>query len=172
MKWVLKAANIVDEEVDVLVCSANVSLNLSGGVGAELLGRYGLHMQQVLHALLKSRSPHCVERGEIIPYTSPSIPYKAILHAVAVNGWYESSSAIITTLVRSCLSKAQSYSARKIALTALATGYGNLSLEDFARGIRPIMSEQFPPIEEARVCLLEDYRVRELAEHLPGAIVK
>jgi O-acetyl-ADP-ribose deacetylase (regulator of RNase III) len=171
VKWVLKAANIVDEKVDVLVCSANVSLNLSGGVGAELLGRFGLSMQQTLHQLLKARSPHCAERGEIIPYTSPLIPYKAILHAVAVNGWYESSSEIVTTLVRACLAKSQTYSARSIALTALATGYGNLSLESFAQGIRPLISEEFPPIEEARICLLEDYRVRELAQYLPEAVV-
>ena len=52
MKWILKCKNIVDETADVLVCSANVSLNLSGGVGAELLGRYGVTMQKALHDVL------------------------------------------------------------------------------------------------------------------------
>src|SRR5580765_4205490 len=33
VRWVLKQKNILDEAADVLICSANVNLTLSGGVG-------------------------------------------------------------------------------------------------------------------------------------------
>src|SRR5690349_22935785 len=132
MKWILKCKNIIDEPADVLVCSANVSLNLSGGVGAELLGRYGMTMQKTLYEILSSRNKRYVQQGEIIPYSDPSLPYKAVLHAVAVNGFYESSPLIIEDIVRKSLHVAHDYEAKSVALTALATGYGNLSLSEFA----------------------------------------
>jgi hypothetical protein len=41
MKWTVKSGNILDENADVLICSANVFLNLSGGVGGAILLRCG-----------------------------------------------------------------------------------------------------------------------------------
>ena len=60
---------------------------------------------------------------------------------------------------------------RTVGLTSLATGYGNLTLKDFAEGICPLMSDIFMPIEEVRICLFEDYRVRELSGYLPEAVI-
>ena len=37
MMWTLKRGDILAEQADALVCSANVLLNLSGGVGGEIL---------------------------------------------------------------------------------------------------------------------------------------
>lgn len=41
----------------------------------------------------------------------------------------------------------------------------------FAEGIRSLAGQEFPPIEEICICLREDYRVRELAEHFTAAEV-
>jgi len=46
---------------------------------------------------------------------------------------------------------------------------GNLA--EFAQGVRPLLSQEIPPIDEVCICLLEEYRVRELAEHLTEAAV-
>lgn len=167
MRWQLKQINLLDEPADVLVCSANVALNLSGGVGAELLGRYGNRMQNSLHAIIHERSPRAAKRGEVIAYSGEEIPYKAILHAVAIDGWYESSPQIITDITRKALEMAAGYDARKVAFTVLATGFGNLTLADFAQGIRPLLSDEIPPIEEIVFGLLQDYQVAELSKHLP-----
>lgn len=55
MRWIVKHDDILDEPADVLVCSANPWLNLSGGVGGEILLRYGPQMQEELHRLLAGR---------------------------------------------------------------------------------------------------------------------
>jgi O-acetyl-ADP-ribose deacetylase (regulator of RNase III) len=166
-RWVLKQKNILDEPADALVCSANVNLMLSGGVGADLLARYGAAMQQALEARLQTRSPHCAQRGEVISYSGPEMPYKVVLHAVAIDGWYESSPEIITEVVRRALKMAAAYEAKKVALTVLATGFGRLTLAEFAKGLRPLLGEQFITIEEVVLCLLQDFQVTELARHLP-----
>jgi O-acetyl-ADP-ribose deacetylase (regulator of RNase III) len=166
-RWLLKQRNILDEPADALVCSANVNLTLSDGVGAELLARYGGAMQQALEERLRMRLPHCAQRGEVISYGGPEMPYKVVLHAVAIDGWYESSPEIITEVVRRALHMAVEYKAKKVALTVLATGFGRLTLAEFAKGLRPLLGEQFITIEEVVLCLLQDFQVTELARHLP-----
>lgn len=47
MRWTLKSGDILDEPADVLVCSANVFQNLSGGVGGAILLRYGDAVQRL-----------------------------------------------------------------------------------------------------------------------------
>jgi hypothetical protein len=43
-----------------------------------------------------------------------------------------------------------------VALTALGTCFGHLSLAEFAEGVRPLLSQEIPPIDEVCVWLLED----------------
>jgi O-acetyl-ADP-ribose deacetylase len=170
--WTVKCGNILDEPADVLICSANVSLNLSGGVGADLLQRYGPKMQAELHKLIAKRSPRAAMRGEVIEYVDEALPYRAILHAVAVDGWYESTPKVIQQITALALVKAKGLGARNAALTALATGFGNLSLEQFAEGVRPLLSVDFDPVKEVCICLMEDYRATELAGHLKKHVGK
>ena len=167
MRWILKQTNILDESADALICSANVNLVLSGGVGAELLARYGGAMQHELQQRLQTRSPRCAARGDVIPYTGREVPYKILLHAVAIDGWYESSSEIIAEVTRRALEMAASHDARKVALSALATGFGRLTFAEFAQGVRPLLQIAVPPIEEIVICLLLEFEVAELARHLP-----
>jgi O-acetyl-ADP-ribose deacetylase (regulator of RNase III) len=169
MRWTLKTGNIVDESADVLVCSANPHLTLSGGVGADLLARYGLAMQAALEQVVRQRTPHFIPQGEVIPYSDATLPYRAILHAVVIDGWYNSSPPIVEKTVATALRLAAGYGAKRVALAALATGFGHLSLAEFAEGVRPLLGREYPPVDEVCICLLEDYRVRELAEHFAGA---
>jgi O-acetyl-ADP-ribose deacetylase (regulator of RNase III) len=171
MRWALKTGNIVDESADVLICSANPHLTLSGGVGADLLARHGPAMQAALEQIVKQRTPHFIPQGEVVPYSGAGLPYRAILHAVAIDGWYHSNPQIVERTVAAALRMAATYGARRVALAALATGFGHLSLAEFAKGVRPLVAQEFPPVEEVCICLLEDYRVRELAEHLTAAAV-
>lgn len=167
MNWILKQKNILDEPADVLVCSANVNLLLSGGVGADLLARYGCSMQEALQERIRTRNPHCAERGEIFPYSGGEMPYRMVLNAVAINGWYESSPEVIADIVRKALKMAAESGARKVTLTALATGFGRLTFAEFAEGIKPLLTEAHLPVNEVVICLLLDFEVEELARHLP-----
>ena len=164
--WSLKECNIIDEPADVLICSASVSLNLSGGVGADLLGRYGTNMQIELHRIIAARTPHAAKQGEVFIYSGTELPYKAVLHVVAVDGWYHSTTQVVKETTEKALQMAMALNARKVVLTALATGYGDLSLSDFAEAVRPLLNRGFHPIAEVCICLLEDYRLVELANNL------
>ena len=166
MKWTFKAGSLLDEPADVLICSANPHLTLSGGVGADLLARCGSALQEPLTEAVRSRTPHFFKQGEIFVQPAPQTPYRAIIHAVAIDGWYESSPLVIERIVVDALAAAAGLQATRVALAALATGFGRLTLAQFADGIRPLLSREFPPIESVCIALLEDWRARELGQLL------
>jgi O-acetyl-ADP-ribose deacetylase (regulator of RNase III) len=163
MRWTVKHGDILDEPADVLVCSANVFLNLSGGVGGAILLRYGDAMQQELHCWLAERNLRFVQQGDVVPCGPSGTPYRAVLHAVAVDAFYGSSPAVVQAVVSRSLVMAASLQARRVALTAVATGYGRMSMADFARGLAPVKTQTFPPLEEVVIVLRNRDDVEELS---------
>ena len=122
MRFFLQQANILDIHADVLICSANVCLNLTGGVGADIVHRYGNQMQSDLHIQIADRTPRCAWQGEVFTVQTDGLPYKAVLHAVAVDPMYHSSVDIITQTVYKAFGIADEFAAKTVALTALASG--------------------------------------------------
>jgi O-acetyl-ADP-ribose deacetylase (regulator of RNase III) len=141
MKLELYQGDILDLQADVLICSANVSLNLSGGVGGALLARFGAGLQEELHGNLPKQAPRFAKPGDVVVTHPQKTPYKAVLHAVAVDAFYDSNTQLITETVRKALGLASLEGARCVALTALATGYGHLSIAQFAEGLCPAERE-------------------------------
>jgi O-acetyl-ADP-ribose deacetylase (regulator of RNase III) len=167
MRWTIKHGDILDEPADVLVCSANVFLNLSGGVGGAMLLRYGDAMQKELHRYLAKQNRRFVQQGEVVMTPPSGSPYQAVLHAVAVDGFYQSSPEIVGSVVAKSLAMAAGMCAKRVALTALATGYGRLSMRQFAEGISSLISSEYPPIREIVVCVRNKSNLDELTDALP-----
>ena len=146
--WRVRAGDILDEPADVLICSANPFLTLSGGVGGALLLRYGPSLQVELNEFLKRQGRRYLEPGSIVVTEAAAMPYRAVVHAVAVNAFYESSPEIVGRVLRAALVAAAERGAITVAVTALATGYGKLSIAQFASGLNSLVCETFPPIRE------------------------
>src|SRR5215468_8973021 len=103
MLWQLHCGDLLDVPADVLVCSANVYLALSGGVGGALLLRYGPAMQEAPQRYLLERGIRHGERGDVVLMPPCGSPYQAVLHAVAVDGAYESSPAVVAGVLAESL---------------------------------------------------------------------
>ena len=161
--WTVTAGDILDVPADVLVCSANVWLNLSGGVGGAILLRHGDGMQRELHGWLAARGRRHAEPGTVIATGPHGLTVTAVLHAVAVNGFYETTPDLVRACVAASLTAAASRNAHRVALTALATGYGRLSMVDFAGAASPLRAVAFPPVAEVVVCVRRPYERDRLA---------
>src|SRR5262249_29978840 len=151
---------------------ANPFLNLSGGVGGELLLRYGDAVQRELRRYLEERRLNFVGPGEVVACGPCGTPYRAILHAVAVDAFYQSSAAVVEAAVARGLGLAASRGAVRVALAALGPGYGRLPLAEFARGLAPLLARPFPPVEEVVLCLRNRDDVEDLSAALPGLAVR
>jgi O-acetyl-ADP-ribose deacetylase (regulator of RNase III) len=163
MNWTVRQGDILDVKADVLVCSANPYLNLSGGVGGALLIRYGADLQATLHEYLQSRNTHFALRGTMVETGPCGTPYLAILHAVALDGFYESTIGIVQDLVHRCLLRSAELEAKIVSLTALATGYGRLTIAEFGKAIQKIREKSYSPVEEVVITVRHDDEAEELA---------
>lgn len=170
MRWQLRNANLLDQPADVLICSANPFLNLSGGVGGELLMRHGQEIQDELRTYLSSRKLRYVQPCDVIATYNGPAPYKAILHAVAIDAFYDTSPEWVTMTMKKALQMAAEHSAQRVAMAGLATGYGRMPMADFAAGLRPLLSLDFPPIDEVVLCFQNAGKYEELAALLPELV--
>jgi O-acetyl-ADP-ribose deacetylase (regulator of RNase III) len=167
MRWQVHQGDLLDAPADVLVCSANVYLALSGGVGGAFLLRYGPGMQEALQGYLSRRGIRHVEQGDVVPMPPCGSPYRAVLHAVAVDGAYQSSPAVVASVVAKSLRQAAAVEAHTVALAAVGTGYGRMSMPDFAAGLRRVVGEVFPPLERVTIGLRAASDVEELVALMP-----
>jgi O-acetyl-ADP-ribose deacetylase len=167
MNWYVHVGDLLDVRAEVLICSGNVWLNLSGGVGGALLGRYGDAMQTALHKHLQDRDVRHVPPGTVVAVPSLGTPYRQVLHAVAVDAFYESSVERVTQLYDECLRQAAAGGARTVAAAALACGYGHMSAADFARALAPIVGREYPPIETVVVGFRSPHDAADLKLAVP-----
>jgi O-acetyl-ADP-ribose deacetylase len=163
----IKAGDILDEHVDVLVCSANPQLNLSGGVGGAILLRGGAAVQRELHALLAREGPKGATPGSVF-HTGPGVlKVRHILHAIAVDAFYTTSRELVAETIRRALSEAARLEAATVALTALATGYGRMRINDFGAALALALTRSdYDPLREVRVVV----RHEDEAEALRAAL--
>ena len=128
----IKHCNIVDDPADALVYSTNVLLNCTGGVGAALLERYGMKFQTELHGILGSRGTRFANRGEVIDHVPAGLPYRHLLHTTPCDGMYDTTPEIVEDVLSRALAVCtEDPAVRRVAVSALATGFGHLRFDDF-----------------------------------------
>ena len=164
--WRICCGDILDLSAEAIICSANAQLNMSGGVGGAILVRHGDRMQQELWSYLKNHNTSFVSTGTVIQTTPCGTPYTLVLHAVAIDVFYQTNSDIITTTIRRALAICVRSNVKTVALTALATGYGKYPIVKFGECIRSIMNECFFPIKTITICMQNPSDAEELADML------
>jgi O-acetyl-ADP-ribose deacetylase len=162
MNCCVKKGDILDVDSDALICSANPYLNLSGGVGGTILVRFGDEMQKALRRYLVENDLTYVSPGGIVSVPPCGTPFRHVVHAVAVDSFYDSSPALVGDVVRKALALLGGLGVRSVALAALATGFGRLTMGEFATGILPVLSEEFGSVTQVTVCVLDEAEALEI----------
>lgn len=121
--------------------------------------------------MLAARQTKFVPPGEIVAVPPCGAPYRAIIHAVAIDAFYATSIELVSDVLARSLALAAEHDARRVALAALATGYGRLPMSDFARAVQSMIDRAFPPIEAVVLGIRSPREVDELREVLPQVIV-
>jgi O-acetyl-ADP-ribose deacetylase (regulator of RNase III) len=153
MRTLVKVGDVLDEEVDILICTANPMLRMTGGVNGALLARGAADVQAELEAYLAPRAHKWVPAGTVLATGPGPLPVRAILHAVSVDGFYRSDEATVCGTLAEALRQAAALGARSVATPALATGYGPLSMEQFAAGARGALADAPETLDEVRIVL-------------------
>jgi len=141
-KWTAFVGDILDRSADALICSANPQLNLSGGVGGAILMRYGPSMQDFLYDWLRHTGQRFVSPGAVIAAPSCGTTFRVVLHAVAIDSFYETSPEIIRQAYQSAFSLASDAGCHTIVAACLACGFGRASPTMFIDAIRGLIKYQ------------------------------
>ncbi|MFI4860663.1 MAG: hypothetical protein ACIAXF_08290, partial [Phycisphaerales bacterium JB063] len=93
--------------------------------------------------------------------------YQTILHAVGIDGFYQSSPKIVGDTVSKALDIANNEGAEQVALSAIATGFGRMAIADFADGIRHLLDVRYNSIQCITICMSKLDDIQALHQQLP-----
>jgi O-acetyl-ADP-ribose deacetylase (regulator of RNase III) len=146
--------DILDVPADVLISTANPWLQMTGGVNLKIILRpRGEFVYEELQQYLRETGKRYVEPGTVVRTGPGSLPVRHILHAVSIDPSYDSSVELVAKTIIEALDQARQRKARTVTIPALATGFGPLSMEEFAMALCRSLGRDWSPIEELKVVL-------------------
>ena len=125
-------------------------------------------MQEALFRYLAERNKKYVEQGTVIAMEPCGSPYRVVLHAVAVDGFYDTTSEVLAAVIKASLEQASQFSVHTVALAALATGYGRKPIEFFGHALESVIHEDFPLIQRVVVGVKQESDADQLRAVVPG----
>jgi O-acetyl-ADP-ribose deacetylase (regulator of RNase III) len=131
MKVVVAIGDVLETPSDVLISTANPWLNMSGGVNGAIRERCP-EIQAELRAHLASIGRPSVPAGTVVRTSAGALPFAHIIHAIAIDPFYDSTIELVGKTLIAAFDLAVSLGARSVTLPTLATGYGPMSIADFA----------------------------------------
>ena len=154
MKIEVQTGDVLDVAADVLVSTANPWLQMTGGVNLAILLRpQGERVHEELQRYLPDTGRRLVAPGTVVRTGPGSLPVKHVLHAVAIDPSYDSSVELVAATVVTALTQARELGARTVTVPALGTGFGPLSMDDFADALSQATRRDWSPLETLTVVL-------------------
>jgi O-acetyl-ADP-ribose deacetylase (regulator of RNase III) len=156
MKAEVLVGDVLDVPADVLISTANPWLQMTGGVNLKIILRpSGELVHAELQAHLRASGGKYVEAGTVVRTGPASLPVRHILHAVSIDPSYDSSVELVAQTLGRALGMARELGARTVTVPALATGFGPLSMEEFAEAVKRVLAQDWSPVETLKVVLLK-----------------
>ncbi len=143
MNVVVTVGDVLDAAADVLISTANPWLNMSGGVNGAIRER-APDIQSELRSHLESIGESAVPAGTVVRTSAGPLPFAHIIHAVAIDPFYDSSHQIVADTLTAAFNLVVSLNAKSVSLPTLATGYGPMSIDAFARAFADSVLGRFP----------------------------
>jgi len=141
MKIIIKVGDVLIEPADVLISTANPWLNLSGGVNGAIREAVGPDLQTELHELMKQQGMSALPAGTVVRSNAYTLPFKHILHAVAIDPFYDSTKDLVRATFARALDMALELQALTVSSPTLATGYGPMSVSDFGSAVASVLKK-------------------------------
>ncbi len=137
----IRVGDVLCEPADLLISTANPWLNLSGGVNGAIREAVGPDLQTELHELLKQQGVSALPAGKVVRSNAYTLPFKHILHAIAIDPFYDSSALLVKATFETALDMALELQALTVSSPTLATGYGPMSISDFGSAVAHVLKK-------------------------------
>lgn len=150
--WDVAHSDLLAASADGLICSANPSLNLSGGVGGAFALRFGESMQTFLHDYLRENGLRYIEPGRSVIAPSCGSPFAAVAHAVAIDAFYDTTIRLMLRAYDGAIRALAQRGCSTIAAACLGCGYGRVSESAFEAVASDLFTRDYNGVE--RVTLM------------------
>jgi O-acetyl-ADP-ribose deacetylase (regulator of RNase III) len=162
--------DVLTVPADVLISTANPWLQMTGGVNLKIiLHPRGELVHEELQRHLRATGRRYVEPGTVVRTGPGSLPVRHILHAVSITPSYESSVGLVADTIVNALGMARQLDARTVTIPALATGFGPLSMEEFARALGRATARDWSPLASLKVVLRQEQDADTVRSVLAGS---
>lgn len=158
--------DVLEWKAEGLIYSTNLFLNCSGGVGSCLATKYGPQLQESLHSYLAKANRRHADQGEIIELVTDLMPYKNVFHTLPCDGFYNTNSEIVVSILSQCLDRCLDQKIRTVAMSALATGYGHFDRPQFFRCAAKVFSDSRFAELDISICLDHRFGFDEASEQI------
>ena len=157
MRVEVLVGDVLRTPADVLISTANPWLQMTGGVNLKIiLSPRGEDVHAELQTYLPTTGRRWVAPGTVVRTGAGSLPFRCILHAVAIQPDYESSVELVAATIAEALTQARDLKAATVAMPALGTGFGPLSMAEFAEALAQVASRDWSPLQLLTVAILKE----------------
>jgi O-acetyl-ADP-ribose deacetylase (regulator of RNase III) len=156
--------DVLEASADVLISTANPWLNMSGGVNGAICEQCP-EIQQELHSWLEENFKTSIPAGTATKTSAGSLPFSHIVHAVAIDPFYDSSLELVSKTLVAAFDMVLGLGAKTVSMPTLATGFGPLSHEEFGFAFRKCIIGQY---QLERIAIV--VRTEEHANALRGSL--
>lgn len=145
MEVEVAVGDVLEFPADVLISTANPLLNMSGGVNGAICERCP-EIQEELHSWLETNYKTAVAAGAAVKTLAGTLPFSNIVHAVAIDPFYDSNAELVSKTLTAAFGLVVELEATTVSMPTLATGFGPLSVDEFAFAFRKSVLENFASI--------------------------
>ena len=159
--------DICQAPADVICTSTNPHLDLMIGTGGAVRSAGGWSIQEECYETVREKSgapdQTYLEPGQVVRTGAGLLPYKAVLHCVAIDSFHNSSALIIQQCVQNAVAEFRKITgAESIAFPIFASGNGRFefssSLSEICLAVKECWPEQ---LKQAWFVIYEEYHRNE-----------
>lgn len=169
---IVHCGDICTVPADVICSSTNPNLQLMAGTGGAIREAGGWSIQDQCNAVIRSEEAQCGHRwlmmGSVAWTTAGSLPYRGVIHCVAIDAFHGSSEEIIAQCTRNALSICADLNPpiASIAMPIFASGNAQFDFEISLRTmLDTIFNSHCSSVEKVLLVVQEGYQA-DLASKL------
>jgi len=165
MNWKLHEGDITQAPAEVVCTSTNPNLELMAGTGGAIRDTGGWVIQDECKAIIAEETRRNGHRwltmGTAVRTGAGTLPFRAVIHCVAIDPFHESSEEIIADCTRNALKVARELlpPIRSIAMPVFATGNGLFNFESSLRAMLGVIRADADPEPEVHIIVRETQHI-------------
>lgn len=173
MKLSIIQGDITKQETDIIVNSANKSLNRGSGVCGAIHKTAGIELEKECMQIKKEKQIDFFQAGDVVVTKAYNLPCKYVFHAIAPRKSINENETL-TKCYYNSLIEAEQIGAKSITFPAISTNIYGFTLEESAKSVVEALKKmkEYKHLQEIRLIFRVEEQVKEYKKLIEAQIKK